>query len=290
MALHDKLSIGPYTLENVGFTQDSTPTINSEYAQLDVSKGGKTLFQMTPEKRVTWSADSRRPWWRCIRFSGGTCTWCMRERIPDTGQPIIKAFLNPLVSWIWAGVVLILLGTLWRSLPARSRQRKKEASNERCQELLDKSIAGGRAGRGRLLLGRGDRRGSRYTGLNHRLMCTCGCAEILGECNHVGCQNSTGELNELREALPGARATRRSGLVRGKYGAVVLAAPTTQGFDWWPGLRRLRCSARRCWARFCCSSLDGGQKADEAVVSDPATEALREKIRRETDSGNDGGF
>ena len=33
-----------------------------------------------------------------------------------------------------------------------------------------------------------------------------------------------------------------------------------------------------------------GRRQMEAVVSDPATEALREKIRRETDSGNDGGF
>ena len=30
---------------------------------------------------------------------------------PDTGQPIIKAILNPLVSWIWAGVVLMVFGT-----------------------------------------------------------------------------------------------------------------------------------------------------------------------------------
>jgi cytochrome c-type biogenesis protein CcmF len=31
---------------------------------------------------------------------------------PDTGQPIIKAFLNPLVSWIWIGVLVMALGTL----------------------------------------------------------------------------------------------------------------------------------------------------------------------------------
>ena len=27
---------------------------------------------------------------------------------PDTGQPIIKAFLNPLVGWIWAGLVVLV--------------------------------------------------------------------------------------------------------------------------------------------------------------------------------------
>jgi cytochrome c-type biogenesis protein CcmF len=38
----------------------------------------------------------------------------------DTGQPIIKAFLNPLVTWIWAGVVLIVLGTFIALVPSQT--------------------------------------------------------------------------------------------------------------------------------------------------------------------------
>ena len=30
---------------------------------------------------------------------------------PDNGQPIIKVFLNPLVAWIWIGVLIVILGT-----------------------------------------------------------------------------------------------------------------------------------------------------------------------------------
>jgi cytochrome c-type biogenesis protein CcmF len=37
---------------------------------------------------------------------------------PDTGQPIIKAILNPLVSWIWAGVVLMAFGTVLALVPS----------------------------------------------------------------------------------------------------------------------------------------------------------------------------
>ena len=36
---------------------------------------------------------------------------------PDTGQPIIKAFLNPLVNWIWLGVLVMALGTLIALVP-----------------------------------------------------------------------------------------------------------------------------------------------------------------------------
>jgi cytochrome c-type biogenesis protein CcmF len=30
---------------------------------------------------------------------------------PDTGHPIIKAFINPLVNWLWIGVLTVLFGT-----------------------------------------------------------------------------------------------------------------------------------------------------------------------------------
>jgi cytochrome c-type biogenesis protein CcmF len=36
---------------------------------------------------------------------------------PGTGQPIIKAFLNPLVGWIWGGFVLLAFGTLVAMVP-----------------------------------------------------------------------------------------------------------------------------------------------------------------------------
>jgi cytochrome c-type biogenesis protein CcmF len=39
---------------------------------------------------------------------------------PDTGQPIIKAFLNPLVGWIWAGLVVMVLGTFIALAPSLS--------------------------------------------------------------------------------------------------------------------------------------------------------------------------
>ena len=42
----------------------------------------------------------------------------MRARIPIPGQPIIKAFLNPLVGWIWFGLVIIVFGTFIALVPS----------------------------------------------------------------------------------------------------------------------------------------------------------------------------
>ena len=134
--------------------------------------------------------------------------------------------------------------------------------------------------------------GSRFTSLNHRLMCTCGCAEILGECNHVGCPNSTEELNDLRAYIDkGLSDDQILSSFAAKYGATVLAAPTTHGFDLVAWIAPFAVFAAallgtvllvRRWTI--------GKTQTEAPVSDPATEALKEKIRRETDSGSDGGF
>jgi cytochrome c-type biogenesis protein CcmF len=120
LSLHDTMTVGPYTLECVGFTQDSNANYNSEYALLDVYKGGKKQFQMSPEKRVylasqqpqTMVAIHSVPSWDLYVVYEGTN--------PDTSRPIIKAFLNPLVSWIWAGVVLLVFGTFVALLPCLS--------------------------------------------------------------------------------------------------------------------------------------------------------------------------
>ncbi|MGH9569213.1 MAG: heme lyase CcmF/NrfE family subunit, partial [Candidatus Angelobacter sp.] len=36
---------------------------------------------------------------------------------PDTGHPIIKAFINPLVVWIWIGILVVVLGTAVALVP-----------------------------------------------------------------------------------------------------------------------------------------------------------------------------
>lgn len=130
-----------------------------------------------------------------------------------------------------------------------------------------------------------------FNNLNHRLMCTCGCAEILGECNHVGCPNSTGELEELRAGLAAGKSDQEilDGFVV-KYGAVVLAAPTTQGFDLVAWIAPFAVFAAALLGTILLVRRWSAGSTPDEVPSDPATEALKQRIRRETDPGIDGGF
>ena len=135
--------------------------------------------------------------------------------------------------------------------------------------------------------------GSRFNDLGHRLMCTCGCAQLLGECNHVGCPESGRELAELSAGIAAGKSDKEIlDSFAAKYGATVLAAPTTEGFNLVAWIAPFAVFAAallgtvllvRRWA-----SVSVGKQQAATQVSDPATDALKEKIRRET--GSDGGY
>ena len=76
---------------------------------------------------------------------------------------------------------------------------------------------------------------ARFGRLGHTMMCVCSCGQILLECNHVGCPDSSRMIGELREQLAGPNGTGADSLILNwfvaKYGATVLAAPIRGGFD-----------------------------------------------------------
>jgi cytochrome c-type biogenesis protein CcmH len=82
------------------------------------------------------------------------------------------------------------------------------------------------------LLGAGTPSSSRFDSLGHKLVCVCGCGQILLECNHVGCPDSDRMITELRTQLAsGASDSVIFNWFVTKYGPTVLAAPLRGGFD-----------------------------------------------------------
>jgi cytochrome c-type biogenesis protein CcmH len=73
---------------------------------------------------------------------------------------------------------------------------------------------------------------ARFEVLGHKLMCACGCNQVLLDCNHVGCTYSDRMRNELAASLNRGDSDDLAlqGFVQ-KYGPTVLIAPTTSGFN-----------------------------------------------------------
>jgi len=138
----------------------------------------------------------------------------------------------------------------------------------------------------------------RFNDLGHKMMCTCGCAQVLLECNHVGCTVSGGMRDELQSGI--ASGQNDSLILQSfvqRYGATVLAAPTMEGFDLVAWIMPFAVSIIalvgtiflvRHWAK----QQPSLAAAAMVVPSDPVkaheAEELRERIRRET--GTDGGL
>jgi cytochrome c-type biogenesis protein CcmH/NrfF len=82
-----------------------------------------------------------------------------------------------------------------------------------------------------LFLGAGDD-SARFKDLGHRMMCACGCGQILLECNHVGCTYSDKMRDQLQAALD--KGNNDDLILQGfvqDYGPTVIAAPTATGFN-----------------------------------------------------------
>lgn len=118
LALHDRMGIGPYILENAGGSQDTNTNYNSESVLLDIYRGGKRVFQVAPERRTYLASDQPQTMAAIHSGPGGDLYVIYEGTDSDTGHPIIKALLNPLVGWIWAGLVFIVFGTLVALTPS----------------------------------------------------------------------------------------------------------------------------------------------------------------------------
>jgi cytochrome c-type biogenesis protein CcmF len=117
MGFGDKMQIGPYTLICESYTQDDKPNYSSEWAVLNVFKGGKQIAQMYPERRF-YKASQQTATMVANRSSMKEDLYLVYEGLnQDTGRPIIKAHLNPLVMWIWVGVWMMIAGTIIALIP-----------------------------------------------------------------------------------------------------------------------------------------------------------------------------
>ena len=120
MSYGDTLAIGPYRLVCQSITQDSKPEYDTDYAVLDVYRGGKYVTQLAPEKRTYFAGTDHEQASTIVALHStaqADLYSVFEGRNPDSGRPIIKVFLNPLIAWIWIGVVIVVAGTFIALVP-----------------------------------------------------------------------------------------------------------------------------------------------------------------------------
>jgi cytochrome c-type biogenesis protein CcmF len=131
MSYGDTLAIGPYRLVCQSITQDSTPEYDTDYALLDVYRGNRKITQLAPEKRTYFAGTDHEQSSTIVALHSNAQAdlyTVFEGKNPDTGRPIIKVFLNPLIAWIWIGVTIVVAGTFIALMPnlVRSPVRQRQ--------------------------------------------------------------------------------------------------------------------------------------------------------------------
>ena len=120
MNLGDSMKLGPYTLVLQSADTKAERNYTAQRMIVEVLKDNKQLMLLYPEKRQFQGAEQQTGTMVSIYST-------LREDVyvvfagmdPDTNLPVIHAFLNPLVKWIWLGGVWVVMGTLLALLPNR---------------------------------------------------------------------------------------------------------------------------------------------------------------------------
>jgi cytochrome c-type biogenesis protein CcmF len=121
MGFGDTLTLGPYRLVCKSYTQDSNRNYDTEYALMDVFRGSKKITQLAPEKRF-YIASQTSSTMVALHSTLASDLYVIYEgKNPDTDRPIIKVFLNPLMNWIWIGVLIVVAGTFLALVPNLAR-------------------------------------------------------------------------------------------------------------------------------------------------------------------------
>ncbi len=115
----ETLQVGRYTLRFDGMSAGERPTHILVWANLMAAKDGTPIGELTPGERFYpnqqspfASVDARYHWNEDLYVILSSF-----ER--DGSSATIKVLINPMISWIWIGGVVILLGVLVAVLPER---------------------------------------------------------------------------------------------------------------------------------------------------------------------------
>ncbi|MDO9013829.1 MAG: heme lyase CcmF/NrfE family subunit [Polynucleobacter sp.] len=123
MAIGSSIEAGGYDFQFLGVQAIDGPNYKAIRGVFDVTKGGKLVTRMAPEKRV-YNA-SQMPMTEAAIDPGFT-----RDLYVSLGEPInanewtVRIHIKPFVDWIWGGCLFMALGGFLAITDRRYRKRK----------------------------------------------------------------------------------------------------------------------------------------------------------------------
>jgi len=131
MGVGDEVQIADYTFRLLGLQDVKGPNYEAVRARVQVLKNGQQIKLMLPEKRHYYS--SAMPMTEAAIDSGflQDLYVSLGDALPgNTPQWSLRVYYKPFVPWMWAGVLVMVLGGFLAALDRRYRVKPSAASAE----------------------------------------------------------------------------------------------------------------------------------------------------------------
>jgi cytochrome c-type biogenesis protein CcmF len=119
MSAGSQMALGPYTLHLQNYDSTQATNYSAERATIDVEKDGRSVMMLYPTRRFYPSNQESGTMVAIASTLRQDLYVVYAGTNPDTNLPVIHAYLNPLVKWIWLGGCIVVLGTILALVPNR---------------------------------------------------------------------------------------------------------------------------------------------------------------------------
>ena len=130
MSVGSQLTIGPYTLLCQNFDATSNSNYTAERATIEVFQGNRSVMMLYPERRFYLASQVTQTVVAIHSSLARDLYVVYAGRSPESNDPVIHVYLNPLVRWIWLGGLVLVLGTILALIPNRQPQIVLQAARE----------------------------------------------------------------------------------------------------------------------------------------------------------------
>lgn len=118
----DTFALGNYEFKLVDMVESSNPNYASAILNVEVYKHGQFLETLHPEKRFYFSSEQPTTEVAIRRSLREDVYLVFAGMSNDQTTPVMQAYVNPLVNWIWIGAFVLVIGTLIALIPSKVKR------------------------------------------------------------------------------------------------------------------------------------------------------------------------
>lgn len=108
----ERFGVGPYEIAYVSTRTSSNAEKQTTVAVMDIYKDGKRIDRLTPQRNFHFA--QRQPQSEVgLRSQLNHDLYIVLSQIDDKGEATLRAWINPLVMWIWIGGAIMTFGTFF---------------------------------------------------------------------------------------------------------------------------------------------------------------------------------